>query len=308
MTVAIIDLGTNTFNLIVVQLQAAQKFSILYNDKISVKLGEGGIEKNMLLPAAFERGISAIEKHLAKANSFFPDKILAFATSAIRSAHNGNVFVAQVKSRFKLEVQVIDGNKEAELIYKGVKLGLKLPQHTCLIMDIGGGSTEFILANNNHIFWKSSFNLGVARLLEKFSTSDPITSTEILAITNYLHQQLLPLHEAVKKYPVKELIGSSGSFDTFAEIISFKKNTALDLSKQTEYAYDLADFEEIYEELIASTKQQRMQTPGIIEMRVDMIVVAAVFTNYVLKNYRLSSMKLSTYALKEGVIAEMINS
>ncbi|HRH01292.1 MAG TPA: phosphatase [Bacteroidia bacterium] len=308
MTVAIIDLGTNTFNLIVVQLQAAQKFSILYNDKISVKLGEGGIEKNMLLPAAFERGISAIEKHLAKANSFFPDKILAFATSAIRSAHNGNVFVAQVKSRFKLEVQVIDGNKEAELIYKGVKLGLKLPQHTCLIMDIGGGSTEFILANNNHIFWKSSFNLGVARLLEKFSTSDPITSTEILAITNYLHQQLLPLHEAVKKYPVKELIGSSGSFDTFAEIISFKKNMALDLSKQTEYAYDLADFEEIYEELIASTKQQRMQTPGIIEMRVDMIVVAAVFTNYVLKNYRLSSMKLSTYALKEGVIAEMINS
>jgi len=307
MTVAIIDLGTNTFNLIVVQLHAAKKFSILYNDKISVKLGEGGIEKNILQPAAFDRGIAAIEKHLTKANTFSPDKIVAFATSAIRSAHNGNEFVAQIKSRFKLEVQIIDGNKEAELIYKGVKLGVTLPQQTCLIMDIGGGSTEFILANNRHILWKSSFNLGVARLLDKFSTSDPITSAEILAITNYLHQQLQPLHEAVKKYPVHELIGSSGSFDTFAEIISYKKNTVIDLSKQTEYAYDLADFEVIYTELIASTKEQRMRTPGIIEMRVDMIVVAAVFTNYVLKNYGLSSMKLSTYALKEGVIAEMMN-
>lgn len=307
MTVAIIDLGTNTFNLIVVQLHVAQKFTVLYNDKISVKLGEGGIEKNVLQPAAFNRGISAIDKHLSNANSFALDKIVAFATSAIRSAHNGKEFVAQIKSRFNLEVQIIDGNKEAELIYKGVKLGLNLPQNTCLIMDIGGGSTEFILANNSSILWKSSFNLGVARLLERFRPSDPITSNEISAITNYLHEQLQPLHEAVKKFPVHELIGSSGSFDTFAEIISFKKNSSIDLSKQTEYAYDLADFEVIYAELIASTKEQRMRTPGIIEMRVDMIVVAAVFTNYVLKNYGLSSMKLSTYALKEGVIAEMMN-
>lgn len=308
MRIAIIDLGTNTFNLLVAEIAANHSYKIIFNTKIAVKLGEGGINTNIITPAPFQRGVDAMQQHLKTAEKYNATRIFAFATSAVRSAKNGNDFVAAIKKQTGIEVTIISGEKEAELIYGGVRQALDIGIEKALVMDIGGGSTEFILANNNHIFWKSSFNLGVARLLEKFSTSDPITSTEILAITNYLHQQLLPLHEAVKKYPVKELIGSSGSFDTFAEIISFKKNTALDLSKQTEYAYDLADFEEIYEELIASTKQQRMQTPGIIEMRVDMIVVAAVFTNYVLKNYRLSSMKLSTYALKEGVIAEMINS
>lgn len=308
MKIAILDLGTNTFNLVIAQLQNACTFSIFYNDKISVKLGEGGINSNYILKAPFERGINAIQKHLTTCRKYQIDTIYAFATSAIRSSSNGLAFVKEVKEKFGLEIQVIDGNREAELIYEGVRLGLELNANKSLIMDIGGGSTEFIIASSNEIFWKHSFNLGAARLLEKFKPADPILKQEVESLELYFDEELSALDFALAKYQATELIGSSGSFDTFAEIITNQLYLPIDLEKNSVYEFNLNDFFQIHQQLIKSTKEERSNTPGIIEMRVDMIVVSSIFTNYILKKYALTKMRLSTYALKEGVIAELMNS
>ena len=234
------------------------------------------------------------------------DKTYAFATSAIRSSSNGADFVNELKTSFGIEVKVIDGNKEAELIYEGVRLGVKMNSHNSLIMDIGGGSTEFIIANSSRIIWKQSFNLGAARLLEKFNPSDPIKEEEIETIEKYFDDELIPLERALKLYPVTELIGSSGSFDTFAEVITAKYSAPVNLDLNSSYDFTMKDFYEIYAQLINSTKEQRLKTPGIIEMRVDMIVVSAIFTKYILNKFKLNKMRLSTYALKEGVIAQLM--
>lgn len=306
MLVAIIDLGTNTFNLIVTKIESGNKFSILFNDKLSVKLGEGGINSNLIQAIPFARGIAAIQKHLQTANEFKVEKVFAFGTSAIRSARNGHDFVAEIKSQFGIAVQVIDGNKEAELIYEGVRLGLKLNSSNSLIMDIGGGSTEFIIANSTQIFWKKSFDLGAARLLEKFNPSDPIQQPEIAAIESYLEVQLKDLDQALKTYEVSELIGSSGSFDTFAEVITSKQGQPINLKETSAYTFQLAEFFETEESIVKSTKAERLITPGIIEMRVDMIVISGIFTRYILEKYTLSAMRLSTFALKEGVIVNLM--
>jgi exopolyphosphatase/guanosine-5'-triphosphate,3'-diphosphate pyrophosphatase len=279
-----------------------------FSDKISVKLGEGGIGTNTILPLPFARGISAIQSHLQSIKRFKIDNIQAFATSAIRSATNGIDFVKEIKHQFDLEIQVIDGDKEAELIYEGVRLGVKLNTSNSLIMDIGGGSTEFIIGNLNAIIWKQSFNLGAARLLEKFKPHDPILTEEIIQLEDYFDETLQPLKSAISKYGVHELIGSSGSFDTFVEMIGFKFYTPINLSAQSSYNFKMEDYYFIHKQLVHSTKQERLQTPGIIEMRADMIVVSTIFTNYILKRFKLSTMRLSTYALKEGVIAKLVNS
>ena len=136
-------------------------------------------------------------------------KTLVF-TATYNEFPNIKIFLNKINNlKERLDVLIIDGNREAELIYLGNKEAVTLSNSVSLIMDIGGGSNEFILANNTDMLWKQSFPVGAARMLEKFSPSDPITDKEIQEINNYMNTQLQPIFEAVIKFPPIELIGSS---------------------------------------------------------------------------------------------------
>lgn len=307
MRISIIDLGTNTFNLLIADISADRKFTIVYNTKVPVKLGEDGINKNFIAPPAFERGLNALKKYSQLIAEYKSEKNYSFATSAIREATNGKEFVQKVKELFNIDVQIISGDREAELIYYGVKKAAQLTDEKSLIIDIGGGSVEFIIADKNEIFWKQSFLLGASRLLEKFYPSDPIEEDEVAAIKQYLREELKPLSIALKKYPVLELIGSSGSFESLADMIAHRFYDIKILDDKTEYDFNLDDCNMIYEELMKSTKQERLKMKGLIEMRVDMIVVSSIIVHFVITEFEISKMRLSTYALKEGVISELLN-
>ncbi len=305
-SVAIIDLGTNTFNLLIVELNPDKTYTHLFHTKISVKLGEGGINSDFIYPIPFQRGIDALLEYKKIVKKYNVDKVYAFATSAIRGASNGKEFVAKTKQETNYDVQIISGDKEAELIYYGVRSAVKMSNKNSLIIDIGGGSTEFIIANEEKIIWKQSFLLGAARLLEKFNPSNPITDEEIIVLKNYLSNELKPLFEAVKKYSVTELIGSSGSFDSLAEMIAHKFYTPEILDNKTEYTFNIDDCATMYEILIKSTKEERLQMKGLIEMRVDMIVVSSIIVHFIITSFEINKMRLSTYALKEGVLQEIM--
>lgn len=302
MKTAIIDLGTNTFNLLIVEGNTT-----LFKTKIAVKLGEGGIAKGFIAEAPYKRGLNALQTHLKTIKDYQVERTLAFATSAIRSASNGQEFVQEAKTRLGLAIEVIDGDKEAELIYLGVQQALDLGKDNNLIMDIGGGSTEFIICNKQEVFWKQSFQLGAARLLEKFEPQDPITSANIKAVEDYLEKTLTPLWQAMKEYPCHILVGSSGSFDTLADVIAHQFYDSSILKGKTTYHFKLTDYYWLHDYFLKSNLEERLNTPGMIPMRADMIVISSIFTNYLLKRQNIASMKLSTYALKEGVLKTLEN-
>ncbi len=174
-----------------------------------------------------------------------------------------------------------------------------------LIIDIGGGSTELVICNQKNIFWKHSFELGAALLLEKLKPSDPITIEEINKLNAYLDKELAILFEAIKKYVPARLIGSSGSFDTFAEMILVQNNKS-PLGKRISYEFYMEDYFNVHQRLIKSTTQQRMQMKGLIKMRVDMIVLASSLLTFVLKKTDIKKMTLSAYALKEGMLFDIL--
>lgn len=300
MRTAIIDLGTNTFNLLIVEGQ-----EILFRQKIAVKLGEGGITKGFIAKAAFERGVGALKEHLQTINNYKVTQTLAFATSAIRSASNGAAFVEQAKEQLNLAIQVIDGDREAKLIYLGVRQALNLGEQYNLIMDIGGGSTEFIICNSNKIFWKKSFQLGAARLLERFQPQEPISTQNIIELESYLESELQALWKSLDKYPCNTLVGSSGSFDTLAEVIAHQFYNASILKEETTYNFKMEDYYWLHDYLLKANLKERLETPGITPIRADMIVISTVFINYLLKRQKIDCMKLSTYALKEGVLSTL---
>src|ERR1700741_3642240 len=157
MRLAVIDCGTNTFNLLIVEFDNQKKYSKIFNTRIAVKLGQGSINKGFIGEEPFKRGIEAIVTLNNEITKYKVSKILAFATSAIRDASNGKEFVDEIKRQTQIDVEIIDGDREAELIYLGKKEAATLSDSVSLIMDIGGGSNEFILANNKGMLWKQSF-------------------------------------------------------------------------------------------------------------------------------------------------------
>lgn len=304
---AIIDLGTNTFNLLIIERGAGVDYQIIFADKLAVKLGQGGIDAKIIAPEPFQRGIEAIKSYLKTANEHGAERVFAFGTSAIRSSSNGKDFVKAVKDQTGVEVRIIDGDTEAEYIYYGVQQALQLGQETSLIMDIGGGSTEFILCNESEIFWKQSFDLGVTRLMEMFKPEDPLSLDDVLRFEAYFDEQLAPLFTAVEEYPTNTLIGSSGSFDSFAEMIAWQMHNPRVLEGKTGYEFDLLEFFRLHQYLLVSTLQERLQMKGLIQMRADTIALAGVFVHYMLQKLHISRMRLSTYALKEGVVSLMLH-
>jgi exopolyphosphatase/guanosine-5'-triphosphate,3'-diphosphate pyrophosphatase len=305
--IAIIDLGTNTFNLLIVEVGSNKIYEHLFQAKVSVKLAEGGINKGFIAPVPFQRGIDALKKHKQTIEKYNVDKVLAFATSAIRGASNGQEFIKQTKEETDIDIQIISGDKEAEFVYYGVRSAVEMNESTSLIIDIGGGSTEFIIADKDKIIWKQSFLLGVARLLELFNPSDPIKEEEIKIIQDYLHKELQPLYTAVKQYPITELIGSSGSFDSLAEMIAHRFYSPKLLDGKTEYTFNLIDFSQVYQSILKSTNAERTGMKGLIAMRVDMIVISSILVNFVLQSLDIQKMRLSTYSLKEGVLYDFLN-
>jgi exopolyphosphatase/guanosine-5'-triphosphate,3'-diphosphate pyrophosphatase len=308
MRAAVLDLGTNTFNLLIAEKDTPNGFKILYNNKIAVKLGEGGINSGEIAPNAYNRGIDAIVEHYKTISKYKIEKIKAYGTSALRTAKNGAIFIDEIKTRTGIEVEIITGDLEAELIYYGVRQTFDMNSGKYLILDIGGGSNELIIADNKEIFWKKSYPLGIARLLEKFKPSDPISISEIEAIDKYLTVELSDLFEQIKNANISALIGASGSFETFVAMINkldeFVSQSAL---KPESATISLIDFDNLYELLMQSSTIQRLKMKGLEPMRVEMIVLACHFVKFVLRSSNIQTIIQSNYSLKEGAIVKIFS-
>jgi exopolyphosphatase / guanosine-5'-triphosphate,3'-diphosphate pyrophosphatase len=306
MRIAILDLGTNTFNLLIAEGEKHRPFKILLNTKEGVKLGEGGINKKFITDAAMQRGIEAISRHYERMEKYAPEHVIAFGTSAIRDAQNGTEFANALKEKFGLTITIIDGNREAELIYHGVKQTLPFTGKRFVILDIGGGSNEFIIADDCGIIWKKSFPLGMARLLEKFQPSNPIKAEEIKDIEAYLASELTDLFDNIHTYEPEIVVGASGSFDSFVKMLTNeglidRKNEAVS------HFLPLEIYHKLHLRLIQSTSAQRNEMEGLEPVRRDMIVLATIFVNFVLQKTGLTSIYQSSYSLKEGAVWDILN-
>ncbi len=302
MRIAVIDLGTNIFNLLIADV-LIDKFNIIYKDKIPVRLGENGITKNIISEKAFERGVSGIEKFNEIIKKYNCELVRVIATSAIRNANNGTNFIDDVFVKTNIKIEVIDGNKEAELIFEGVKNTINFENENVLTLDIGGGSNEFIISKNNNILFRQSYNLGMSRLIEMFNPEDVISLETKSKIEAYLKNELTDFFKICANYKVEKLIGASGVFNTITSIISTKKqyNTNTNLIK-----IDIDDFYSLYNQIINSSYKERLANKEISTYRAEMMVVTMVFLKFILENLKIVTLYQSEYSLKEGVMYSMI--
>lgn len=300
MKIAVLDLGTNVYNLLIAEISKSE-YSIIKVVKVAAKLGEGGILNGYLSTNAFtnaENALSKIMSHIEQEGGV--EKIFAFATSAVRDAKNGREFVNNIKEKFGLDVEVISGDREAELIFKGVKESMLLYGETILVMDIGGGSNELIIARDGQILWKRSFPIGVARMKELFAPSDPIKIAEAERASVYFREILSELWERCDEFKPSILIGASGSFDTIREMMYYR-----DYDKSVPCReLDIEKYRELHKILLITDKQSRLRMEGMSPLRADFMVLASVFISTVLDGSGVKEMYQSSFSLKEGVLFE----
>lgn len=304
MNVGVIDCGSNTFNLLIADVNR-YGWKVLFQSKLPVKLGSGGYRDGVIKESRFVRGLDALLCHNENLKNFDCSRVFAFGTSALREASNGQLFVEQVHKYFGIEIELIDGDREADLIFEGVRQTITLSKENVLVMDIGGGSTEFIIANENGIAWKHSFPLGVSRLFDLLTPGEKMSREDFIYLRTLLDQELLVLRNQIQKYDVSTLIGSSGSFDTLLELYH---GTLKGHEMKTGLSNEIPmhAFPDIYAWLIKSTYEQRLKHPAIPSIRAEFMPVAVFLVNYVFELGTFKKFYHSAYSLKEGALATII--
>ncbi|MGC8824301.1 MAG: hypothetical protein ACP5PZ_06860 [Bacteroidales bacterium] len=304
--IAVVDLGTNTFNLLVAANALDGKLHFLQRERRPVFLGRNGIDKNLIAYDAMLRAWEVLQEYKRIAQEQGVAKIFALGTSALRTAQNASEFIIRAQAILGTDIQVITGSEEAELIYLGVRQSIESTDIPFLIVDIGGGSNELIIANSKTIFWKKSYPLGMARLKALFSFSEPITPAEIERLNDHLAIALSDfLNEILPQYKVQTLIGAEGAFESFLHMARHTScNLQTELSTNTPYCHDLSYdcFFKIKEKLVASTLEERFKMEGLESFRAEMIVPAVLFVNFLLERLSLPLLRVSEYSLKEGAV------
>lgn len=300
--IAAIDIGTNSFHLIIAELSKNKKIKLLDRERIFLRIGND--KQNGLSYISSQDTVKATNvllnfKHLAEVHKA---KISAVATSAVREASNNKDFVKTIFKQTGIKIDIIDGRTEAKLIFLGMKNALPLENSRILGIDIGGGSTEFIYGLNNKLKYAESVKVGAVRLSNLFFPKYRITRTSVTNCENYV-EDLIRKQIDLKVFSNLDFaVGSSGTVDTIC-LVKSNQTDGIVRKKLNGYEFTKDDFENIYDLIMnLKTPEDRSLVPGLESKRADIIPAGLIILKKIFQLFQLNKMVLSEYALREGVV------
>ncbi|HSH22554.1 MAG TPA: Ppx/GppA phosphatase family protein [Acidimicrobiales bacterium] len=301
---AAIDVGTNSIHLVVARPAGNRRFEILEREKEVVRLGSGLADMKTLAPDAILRGVDALRRMRRIADAHGAG-IMAVATSAVREATNRDEFLDRARNAAGIDVQVISGAEEARLIHLGVLQAVPAYDRRLLLIDIGGGSTEFLVGQGGEVLSARSLKLGAIRLTERFFTRSRIRSSDVKECRQYLRAFLAPVARDVRRLGFEVAIGSSGTIANIGQMVALGRGASSPSPSNLEFSADeLGDVVETI--LAADTAKARARIPGLDDKRVDIIVGGALLLQQAFGELGIGSMVVSDYALREGVLLDVL--
>lgn len=299
-TRAVIDLGTNTFQLLVGScVDSGAPLRLHANLQRPVQLGKGAMEAGIIQADAIDRAQVVLREfmEIATSHGCKASDVTALATSILRNASNGGEILSQWRHMFGIQVELISGIREAELIFEGVFHSLPMPwNRPTLLMDIGGGSVEFILFHGPEVLFKTSLELGGLKLRSMFNRADFFELEVKEACLAYIEEHLKPLFAACGNLP-QVLVGAAGAFETMWDI-EFALKGGIE-NKQAR-ALDIACFYKVKQEIECLVPDERVKFPGMREFRAGIFPYANLLVDRVLTHLGIQEMWMSTNSLKEG--------
>ncbi len=305
MRIAALDLGSNSFHLVV--LDATQgpdglKTELVERSKEMVRLGESTLLTGVIPTDGFERGLDALQKLRKTAARFRPDALLVAATSAIREASNGVEFVQAAREAIGAEIRVIDGHEEARLIYFGARSALGLAGRRVALFDLGGGSLEVLLANETECLWSASLKLGVLRIKEQWLADhhhETVDEETLGRLRNYVRAILTPMIAEVRAMGFDFVAFTAGTARGLRALANPPPSPGMPLPD----TISLASLTRLEALLASLPSQGRAALPGIDLRRIDTLLPGAIVLRSILELCEVSEATYCQAALREGMVA-----
>ncbi|GAB4291151.1 MAG: hypothetical protein Kow0098_10180 [Ignavibacteriaceae bacterium] len=300
-------MGTNSFHMVIVQQRDDGTLKLIDREKEVIRLGsQEGNELNFI---SSEETVNAIRilRDFKRFADFYNAEFKAVATSAVREAANSREFVESIRKNTGIEIEVIDGIEEARLIYLGVQKALKLSSdEKILSVDIGGGSTEILLAKGNNIIFSDSIRIGAVRLSKKFFPSYILDEQSIINCRDFIEQQILLSERIDFNMEFDRVVGTSGTIQSLAGLITAHYKRKLP-KKLNRFEVLKSDFDKILNKILAHrTFEERLKIPGIEPKRADILPAGLLILDTIFRLFNFRRLYISEYALREGIIVEMI--
>ena len=301
---AAIDIGTNSFHLVVARA-GRHRFDVITSEKEVVRLGAGSGDMKRLRADAIDRGVAALRRLRLVAESSGAT-VRAVATSAVREASNRNDFLRRAREEAGVDVEVVSGPEEARLIHLGVLQALPLYERRHLVVDIGGGSTEFVVAHGPDVRFVRSLKLGAIRLTDRFFPGGTTTPAQVAACRNYLRSYLAPMAAEARAAGFDLAVGSSGTVQNLAEIAVLARGDTLPRSPNG-LRIDRDQLDEVVTELVnARTPSLRSSVDGVDPKRSDILAAGALLLGAIFEALDFTELTVSGYALREGVLLDTL--
>lgn len=323
MRLAIIDLGTNSVRFDVHQVLPRKRVNsplnrgkkarvrlrpsvkLLHREKMMVRLGQEVFTTGRLHPQAIQRTLQAFKSFRMTINDLHVDQVIAFGTSALREASDGQNLLKQIEDETGISLRIISGNEEAKLIAHGILSNERLPKGTFALLDIGGGSTEVTICRGSEILHSSSFPLGTARLQQMFgqrskspeSHQGPHSSEQLKLLRRYIRSILLTKTLSEEWPKSKIVLGSSGTVKSVLKLSRLKSSKKPVTKKQ---------LEEIVKRISSLSTDQLLDIEEIEAKRVDMIVTGAVLLEEALKVLGANQLRFTEFSLRDGILEEEV--
>ena len=301
--VAAIDVGTNSFHLLVADFDDSGHFEVVTREKEPVRLGSGADDMKQLTSDAIDRGVKSLGRMRRIAEHAGATDVLAIATSAVREATNGAEFVNRARDEAGVHVEIVSGVEEARLIHLGVLQSAPVFDQRHVIFDIGGGSTEFIVGERSRPLLLRSLKLGAIRLTDRFFRKGIVRPGSVDECSLYIDSFIGPLAAEIAEVGFEVAVGSSGTILNIARMCAAGRGDRV--SRTGNMAFATHELEALFDELVArSTPTERRTMPGLEDRRADIIVGGALLLRQIARNLELDHIDVSDHALREGIVFE----
>jgi len=302
MRIAAIDIGSNSFHMVIVESRSGG-FHVIDREKEMVRLGERTLSRGRLSAASMRRGLDALREYKRLADMHGVDKLLVVATSAVREAANGEDFLERVGGEIGFYPQVVSGEEEARLIYLAALHSVNLEGRRTLVLDIGGGSVELAMGAGPQVEWAVSEKLGVLRMTERFVHSDPLAARDERRLVGYVRQIMEPHAARVRDEGFDLVVGTSGT----ALALGAMATEAGTLPESLHHLTVPADaLHALRRRLVGTTLKGRRRQPLMDERRADIIVAGAVLLDEILDALKAKEIVLCEWALREGLLLDYL--
>ncbi len=303
--IAAIDVGSNSIRMSVADYDPAKGLVIVDEIKDQPRLAAGIAATGALDTFAMARAIGVLKRMKEVTDRRGVTRLRAVATSAVRDAENGRMFVKRVKKETGIAIEVVDGETEANLSFRSVAHHFSLTSGRVLIVDLGGGSLELIGAVSGLVELTASLPLGTVRLTEQWLTGDKPTRRAVARLRDWVRRRLKKAVPERDWRGTTTVIGSGGSFTNLGRMIRARRGYDVGEAVHGE-SVTPAELEQVLEWLATKTSEERAQVPGLNPQRADIILAGLAVTAELLDVVEARSLTISGYGLREGILLEMV--